>query len=148
MESCAPNRMLQGYCEWNLHTHYQKENSSKWLDAYFNPNLMKITQAKIGFSHEDTNRTIVQKMINVEHVTERWIELKFDDQMRGTHLGSLKCYPSDVSEYLPTKKKLFGRTYYRYENTWEENAKVIRSGLSIHDVLDQLEGFVEIIKTN
>lgn len=156
LESCEPNYgfdpaiegVIRNYCEWNLNTHYQKNNQAKWLEPYFNPDLIAITNAKVGHGHKNEYRSMIQRARNVEYIIYRWIELEFNDQITGSKLGSLKCYPARVNDWLPGKSELFGNYYYHYGDSKEENERNIKSGLSIGDVLDQLEGFVQIVKTN
>lgn len=156
LETCDPNYgfdpaiegVFRTYCEWNLNTHYQKNNSSKWLEPYTNPDLIEITDAKVGFSNYDEYRTYLQKLGKRVYITYRWIELEFKDGITGSKLGSLKCYPSQAYEYLPSKEKLFGRYYYYFDLSYADNASGIKSGLSIGNVLDQLKGYVELIKLN
>ena len=154
LESCDPNYgidpsvdgVVRNYCEWNLHTHFQKNNSAEWLEPYFNPNLIVISNAKVGYGHHDENRTYIQKLRNIENIIYRWIEIEFKDQITGSKLGSLKCYPSKAYEAIPGKQKLFGRYSYRYDESIEENEKEIKSGLNLGNISDQLAGYAEIIK--
>lgn len=156
LDSCEPNYgfdpaiegVFRNYCEWNLNTHYQKNNSAKWLEPYSNPDLIEIADAKIGFSHHDEYRTYIHKLRNKEYITVRWIELIFNDRISGSKLGSLKCYPSQAYEYYPNKKHLFGRYFYFFDDSHEKNVREIKSGLTIGNVRDQLRGFVEIVKTD
>ena len=113
LETCDPNYgfdpaiegVFRTYCEWNLNTHYQKNNPSKWLEPYSNPDLITITDAKVGFSNHDEYRTYLHRIRKKVYITYRWIELQFNDGISGTKLGSLKCYPSQAYEYLPSKKE-------------------------------------------
>ncbi len=154
LDSCEANYgvdpvidgVVRNFCEWNLHSHYQKNNSSRFLEPYFSPNLITITNAKVGFGYHDEYRTLIHKFQKKEYITYRWIELEFNDQITGSNLGSLKCYPSQVYEYLPRKEKLYGSYFYHYDQTPEENARQIKSGLTIGNVLDQLVGYVELVK--
>jgi hypothetical protein len=156
LETCDSNYGLdpkidgvfRTYCEWNLNSHKQKDNSAEWLESYFNPNPIEITNAKVGYNVTGNFGTIWDKFKGAEEITLRWIEVDFNDQISGSKLGSLKCYPSQLRAYSPTKKKLLGETYYQHDLSKEENDQKIKSGLSIDDILEQLEGYVSIIQTN
>ena len=153
LDSCEPNYgvdpaiegVVRNYCEWNLHTHYQKDNASKWLESYSNSNPIVISDAKVGYGHHDEYQTLIHRLRNIEYITYRWVELEFKDQITGSKLGSLMCYPSQAYEYLPSREKLYGRYFYHYDESAEENDKNIKSGLTIGNILDQLAGYVEIV---
>lgn len=156
LNSCEPNYgfdpaiegVIRNYCEWNLNTHYQKNNSAPWLESYFNSNLITISDAKIGFSNHDEYRTYIHKFKMKEYITYRWIELVFNDGISGTKLGSLKCYPSQAYEYDPFKQHLYGRYFYYFNESHEKNVKEIKSGLTIGNIQHQLSGYLEFVKQN
>jgi len=152
LDSCDPNYGLdpeidgvfRTYCEWNLNSHYQKNNSAHWLEPYFNPNLISISDAKVGYHLTGKYSTIWRELGGSEKIFLRWVELDFNDQISGSKLGALKCYPSIYG----LSSQLAGSKYYDHHLSENENRQNIKSGISIGKILDQLQGYVELIQTN
>ncbi len=154
LDSCEPNYgvdpaiegVVRNYCEWNLNTHYQKHNPAKWLESYDHAKLISIANARVGFVQQDEYQTLFHRFQKKEYITYRWIELEFNDQISGSKLGTLKCYPSQVYEYDPRREYLYGNYFYHFDESYEVNSQKIKSGVTIGMILDQLKGYVEIVK--
>ena len=152
LDSCDPNYGLdpekdgvfRTYCEWNLNSHYQKENQSHWLESYENPDPIAITSAVVGYHLNGTYSTVWHQLRGAEKIKSRWIEISFNDQITGSVLGSLKCYPS----YYTLDSKLAGTHSYHHHLSPRENDQKIKSGLSIGNILEQLRGYIKIIRIN
>ena len=152
LDTCDPNYgvdpeldgVFRTYCEWNLNSHYQKNNSAHWLEPYFNPDLIAITHAKVGYHLTGNYSTIWNQLRGAEKIKLRWVELDFKDQITGSVLGSLKCYPS----IYKIVNKLDGNEFYHDHLSKKENDQEIRSGISVGSVLDELKGYVELIQIN
>ena len=153
LNSCDPNNgfdpeiegVLRTYCEWNLNSHYQQDNASKWLEPYFNPDLISITDAKVGFELNQDYDKFMDRFSHQKSIKLRWIEIDLNDQITGSKLGALKCFPTRFKDFQPSKRLLLGST--KVDETAIDRSK-IKSGLSIGDILEELNGYVEFVSTN